>query len=177
MPLNRHHKCSRPRYGRIPEVVAVIILIGLVTGCTQWSNPWRDDSPATATATTASVQVVRAVSAEGMRPNRGFVHAAIAPTSGAVTHGPLYWSDPYEDRISNDVRFCWTGEDYWAAYYGIGCNMVNTILWPVYAVVTPPDTVMVSDGVSERQWPGWNRDSEHLSARQSESVTSAPSDK
>ncbi len=168
--LRSSHVGQSPTYG------AAVILIGLVTGCAHSSNPWRDDLPATETATTVSVQVAQAVSAEGTRPDRGFVHLTIAPTSGAVTHGPSYWPDPYEDRGSDDGQFRWTGEDYWAAYYGIGCNMINTVLWPLYAVVTPPDTVMVSDGVSERQWPGWYHDPERLSTRKTESVAPASSE-
>ncbi len=176
MPLNRQRKCSQPRYGRTAQVVAVIILIGLVTGCAQWSNPWRDDLPAAETATTASVQIARAVSAEGTRPDRGFVQMTIAPTSGAVTHGPLYWPDPYEDRGSDDGQFCWTGEDYWAAYYGIGCNMVNTVLVPLRIAVTNPGTVMVSDGFSERQSLGQYRDPQRLSKRNNESGAPALSE-
>lgn len=187
MPLNRHRKgrsgSARHIYslrsshvGQSPIYVAVIILIGLVTGCAHSSNPWRDDLAARETATTASVQVARAVSAEGTRPDRGFVQLTIAPTSGAVTHGPSYWPDPYEDQGSDDGQFCWTGEDYWAAYYGIACNLVNTVLMPLSAVLTPPGTVMVSDGFSERQSLGQYRDPERLSKRNNESGVPAPSE-
>ena len=158
------------------HVIATVILIGLLTGCAHSSNPWRDDLPATETATTASVQIARGVIAEGTRPDRGFVQLTITPTSGAVTHGPSYWPDPYEDRGSDDGQFRWTGEDYWAAYYGIGCNLVNTVLMPLSAVLTPPDTVMVSDGVSERQWLGHYRDPERLSDRKTESIAPGPSE-
>ncbi len=195
MPQNRHRKRSRgclagrntsndrraaqsgTRHlmSHKTHVVATVILIGLVTGCAHSSNPWRDDLPATATATTASVRAARAVSAEGTRPDRGFVRVAITPTSGAVTHGPSYWPDPYEDRGSDDGQFRWTGEDYWAAYYGIGYNLINTVLLPIRAVVTRPSTVMVSDGVAGRQALGRYQDPERLSNRKTASATSARS--
>lgn len=187
MLVNHHLKCrsgsARHIYslrssdvGQSPTYCATVILIGLITGCSQSYNPWRDDLPATETATTASVQVARAVSAEGTRPDRGFMHLTIAPASGAVTHGPSYWPDPFEDRGSDDGQFRWTGEDYWAAYYGIGCNMVNTVLMPLSAVLTHPGTVMVSDGVSERHWLGQYRDPQRLSNRKTEPVAPAPSE-
>ncbi len=162
--------------GQRPTYCAVVILIWFITGCAHSSNPWRDDLPPTNTATTASVQIARGVSAEGTRPDRGFVRLTITPTSGAVTHGPSYWPDPFEYRGSDDGQFRWTGEDYWAAYYGIGCNLVNTVLMPLRAVLTNPSTVMVSDGVSEPQRLGQYRDPKRLSDRMTEPGAPTPSE-
>ena len=58
----------------------------------------------------------------------------------------LWWEDPFEDKGDQDDTFAWTWQDYVAMPYSFGRFLLNTIAWPVSAVVTPPWASMVSDG-------------------------------
>jgi hypothetical protein len=64
-----------------------------------------------------------------------------------VPHYPLWWEDPFEDHGDRNDTFAWTSIDYVAWPYSMGRYLVNTIAWPVSAIVTLPGTPMVSDGV------------------------------
>ena len=81
------------------------------------------------------------------------------PASGIVTHWPLYFEDPFVDKGAgrtdctnprNVYRLGW--EDFVAAPYGLGRHIVNWMFLPASAVVTPPWTVMASDGKLSRRW-------------------------
>jgi hypothetical protein len=63
-----------------------------------------------------------------------------------VPHYPLWWEDPFEDKGDGNCTFAWTWADYVAMPYSFGRYLLNTMAWPVSAVVTPPGTPMVSDG-------------------------------
>jgi hypothetical protein len=64
-----------------------------------------------------------------------------------VPHYPLWWEDPFEDQGDNDHMFAWTWQDYFTMPYGPSRYILNTLAWPVSAVVTPPGAPMVSDGI------------------------------
>jgi len=108
--------------------------------------------------------------------HRDWPPATVAARSGAVSHWPLYFEDPFEDKGDGrtdqtnprDVhRLGW--EDYVALPYCFARFTANWLLLPVSALVTPPWTVMESDGHLSRQllgydhdavplvpWPGWH---------------------
>ena len=65
---------------------------------------------------------------------------------GDVPHSPLWWEDPLEDKGDQNRAFAWTWQDYVAIPYSFGRFLLNTMAWPVSALVTPPGTPMVSDG-------------------------------
>lgn len=113
-------------------------------------NPWRDDAITRETWTTPSEQGFLAGGREPVLRERGF-SKSIAPTvDPRVPHYPLWWEDPFEDKGDMDGTFAWTWQDYVAMPYSYARYHLNTIAWPVSAIVTPPGTPMVSDGVIGR---------------------------
>jgi len=128
-------------------------------GCQHLINPFVDDLPATAEVTTASVEGVRAAQADRPGPApRDFADFHLEAQSGTVDHWPLWWEDPFEDQGSEDDRFAWTEEDYFTIAYGPARFILNTVVCPVSAVVTPPGTVLCSDGELSRQPLGYDHD-------------------
>lgn len=117
-------------------------------------NPWRDEMREEPPVTTPSVEGVRAAGAATASAHRPFSERVAAPVDGSVTHGALYFEDPFEDRGSDDGRFAWNGADYLYLPYGPCRFLLNGGLFPISALVTPPTTVMASDGVISRQAAG-----------------------
>ncbi len=138
-------------------------VLAAAPGCSEIVNPWADDVPRADVVTTASVEGVRAAREDMERPAQRVVGAErmqIRPEDGTVTHWPLWWEDPFVDKGSQDGLFAWTAEDYLAMPYGLGRNLVNTMGFPISAVVQPPWTVMGSDGTLSRQALGYDHDAE-----------------
>ena len=140
-------------------VVGSIMVAG---GCTELINPFVDDLPATSEVSTASVAGVRQDDAAPVERVRGFAPAYASAQDGTVSHWPLWWEDPFVDKGSADHQFAWTWEDYVAFPYGLGRSLVNTMGWPVSATVTPPFTVMGSDGALSPQCLGYDHDATRL---------------
>lgn len=128
-------------------------------GCAQLNDPWKDSSAAIdADMTTPSTQGYQGVAEFGRPTGRTWEGSEVRYVNGSVTHWPLWWEDPFEDKGNRehppasgdesepDNRFVVT----WVDYLGIGYSpsrwFLNTIGWPVSAIVTPPGTLMESDG-------------------------------
>ncbi len=129
--------------------LAATLLLGgtvLVAGCRHRVNAFTDELAGQPPVSTPSVEAARAVSVERTVSRRPHARAEVDAASGAVTHGPLFFEDPFEDIGSEEGAFRWTGGDYGHFFYGPSRFLVNTVLFPVSAVVTPPWQVMVSDG-------------------------------
>jgi hypothetical protein len=80
---------------------------------------------------------------------------------GATRHWPTYFEDPFEDKGAgregrNQHYIGW--EDYVALPYCYARFTLNWLGFPVSAIVTPPWTVMVSDGRVSRQALGHDHD-------------------
>ena len=146
---------------RLAVGLAVVGLLA-VSGCSELIDPFVDDVPETVEVTTASVAGVRQAGAAPVLRERGFDPAYASAQEGTVSHWPLWWEDPFVDRGSEDDWFAWTEEDYLAFPYGLGRSLVNTMGWPISVVVTPPFTVMGSDGVVSRQALGCDHDAARL---------------
>jgi len=116
-------------------------------------NPWRDDSISSAVWTTPSEQGILAAGHDPMIRHRDVSGKAAPVASGDVPHDPLWWEDPFEDQGDMDGQFAWTWQDYLAMPYSYARWHLNTLAFPVSAVVTPPGTPMVSDGVLEPGHP------------------------
>jgi hypothetical protein len=148
---------------RLP-ICRVAILVGAAVlatpGCSEWINPWADDLPTAADVTTPSVEGVRAADRQPALRTRPIQPSRIEPQPGVVTHWPLWWEDPFVDKGSEDGQFAMTQEDYFAFPYGLGRFLLNTMAFPVSAAVTPPFTIMGSDGVLSRQALGYDHDAE-----------------
>jgi hypothetical protein len=63
----------------------------------------------------------------------------------------LLFEDAAEETQTADDAFAWTGEDYLGWFVGGGRFLTNTVLCPISAVVTPPWSTMVSDGLPEQR--------------------------
>ena len=140
----------------------VLAIVGLaavaVAGCQHTINPFVDDLPAVDEVTTSSVEGARAAPREPSAPRRDFEFVQLYAQDGTVDHWPLWWEDPFEDNGSEDGRFAWTLEDYYAICYGPGRFILNTMAFPISAYVTKPGTVMCSDGKLSRQRLGYDHD-------------------
>jgi hypothetical protein len=129
-------------------------------GCSLFVNPFTDELAVRPAVTSPSVEVAWEVRAEQPVLRRPYERFEIATVDGTVTHGPLYFEDPFEDKGSEDGKFAWTGEDYLQMFYWRGRFLVNTVFFPVSAVVTPPWVLMASDGNLSRQALGMDHDAE-----------------
>jgi hypothetical protein len=113
-------------------------------------NPWADDSVPARCCETPSYQGVMKAGHEPTVRHRDVSPVEAPLVDGQVPHYPLYWEDPFEDKGDQNDTYAWTWQDYVVMPYGLGRFILNTIAWPVSAVVTPPGTPMVSDGVIGR---------------------------
>ncbi len=148
---------SSGRLTRRIGVLAACILAGCSTAG-PGVNMFKDDSIPESEWTTPSAEGVAAAAPVPTLRQRDWPPevARIEPTG--VPHWPLWWEDPFEDKGSIDAPFVWSYEDYIAMPYSVGRFLLNTMGWPVSAVVTPPWTVMNSDGYLSRQALGFDHD-------------------
>ena len=163
MPSNT--EMSNGRIQSLPEPRALArgimgAFVLFATGCQLMVNPFRDELAGQQGTTTASVEGARAAMTTPTVRQRGYEPFELHAEDEGVTHGPLYFEDPFEDKGSVDGRFAWTGEDYLQMFYWRGRFLLNTVFFPVSAVVTPPWTVMESDGHLSRQALGYDHDAE-----------------
>lgn len=133
----------------------------LAVGCNHVNNPWVDsgalvDQEMTTPSTEAYVRRAEQSTASP-QPQRVWRQSEVYCENGAVSHWPLWFEDPFEDkgnsfkpkadRDAPDTEFAWNWVDYLHMGYGPGRMIfVNTAGWPISAVVTPPGTLMESDG-------------------------------
>lgn len=138
----------------------------VLAGCAHVPNHFREDGPsATADWDSPTVADLRAQYQPAPVRQRGWPATTVAAESGAVIHWPLYFEDPFEDKghgrtdrtHPHDVyRGGW--EDYVAFPYCFARFTANWLLLPVSAIVTPPWTLMESDGQLSRQILGYDHD-------------------
>ena len=133
-------------------------------GCQHVVNPHVDETISSDDITTATAEgVYRGAKPTGAEQRiRGGEWPAVnaAAHAGSVSHWPLWFEDPFEDQGSEDGRFAVTWEDHLAWPLSTGRWVLNCLGWPASAVVTPPFTIMSSDGVISRQLLGPLHDAE-----------------
>lgn len=151
------------------------------TGCAHLNNPYEDSSAMIdEEMTTPSTQTYLAGGAPTGRPfGRTWSSSQVLYTNGAVTHWPLWFEDPFEDkgngyqpvadRDAPDNVFCWNWVDYLHIGYGPGRELVNIAGYPASAAVTPPGTLMESDGRLSKGLLGYDHD-----AQRADSATREP---
>jgi len=115
-------------------------------GCQLTQNPFADELVGQQRVSTPSVDAARAAAVQTAAAEAHGQTKSLPMIDGSVTHGPLYFEDPFEDTGSDDGKFAWTGEDYLWMFSWRGRYLVNAVAFPVSCAVTPPWTVMVSDG-------------------------------
>jgi len=141
-------------------------LLLLSAGCAHVPNQFREDGPSVnAELDTPTARDVFAAAQPAEPRRRPWPALAVAPESGAVKHWPSYFEDPFVDKghgrtdashPGNVYRLGW--EDYLAFPYCFARYTLNWLAFPVSAVVTPPWTLMESDGKLSRQALGYDHD-------------------
>ncbi len=147
-----------PRLARALTLVvySLVITTGLAVGCRTTGDTLAERPSPYQGVTTPSVDAVRAATVEPTVPYRDYEVTQMRAKDGSVTHGPLYFEDPFEEKGGEAGTFAWSGLDYGAWFYGLGRFSVNTVMFPVSAVMTPPWQLMTSDGHAS---PGaWGED-------------------
>lgn len=134
----------------------------VLAGCAHVPNQFREDGPAT--AENSGSPTARDVFAR-YQPDAAMIRdwpkIEIAADPGGVTHWPLYFEDPFEDkgagrRDPNKYYIGW--EDYVALPYCFARYTLNWIAVPASMIVQPPWSVMESDGELSKQALGYDHD-------------------
>ncbi len=138
----------------------------LLASCAHSPDQFRETGPSvTAQWDTPTAQDVRARVSPAEPHQRQWEPMVVHAADGAVTHWPLYFEDPFVDKgdgrtdetdPGNVHRLGW--EDYVALPYSFGRYTINWIFLPVSAIVTPPWTLMESDGRLSKQLLGYDHD-------------------
>jgi len=137
------------------------LIIGCIAGCQHVINPFVDNTIPADDITTATAKTIERPEKE-TEPKKAAATQALRAdwpeltargNRGTVTHWPLWYEDPLEDVGVYDGRFVWTWQDYVAWPYSTGRWIINALALPVSAVVTPPFTILYSDGIiSDQKW-------------------------
>lgn len=181
-------RCAEPRHaGRAALCIRVFGLLPIVlfalAGCAHVNNPYRDSSAAIEDEmTTPSTEGHRGHAEFGRQARRDYPVSEVRYENCAVSHWPLWWEDPFEDqgnrtkdpadRDAPDNEFAWNWVDYLHIAYGPARMVfVNTAGWPISAIITPPGTLMESNGRIDQGLVWYDHD-----AKRSDSVTREPPD-
>ena len=146
-----HNKC-------LLSLTILLAATSLGTGCTSVPNQYADDGPAAVhpLKSPTSADVKARFTAAPPR-QRDWDLVTVGPEPQAVTHWPLYFEDPFEDKGTTYAnRLGW--EDWVAMPYCYVRYTLNWLMLPVSAVVTPPWTLMESDGNLSQQALGPDHD-------------------
>ena len=128
-----------------------------VLGCAHINNTHKDSSVVIDDElTTPSADGHKGKTEFGRPYRRSWAPSEVAFVNGAVTHWPLLFEDSFEDkgngfhssddRDAPDNAYFVDWVDYLHILYGPGRMALNVAAWPISAVVTPPCTLMESDG-------------------------------
>lgn len=130
-------------------------------GCATAENVWREDGASMGVEwTTPTAADVVARFQPAAQVTRDGTPTLLRTEDGRVAHAPLYFEDPFEDKGAGrrEYRIGW--EDYLAMPYCYARYTANWLMLPVSAIVTPPWTLMHSDGYVSRQALGFDHDAE-----------------
>jgi hypothetical protein len=141
----------------------------LLLGCAHVENHFVDDSPSTAVdwRSPSEADIVSRVEPSAPR-ERGWTAMPTVIADGTVTHWPLYMENPFVDKGSgnspldprqtgrNEYRLGW--EDVVGTLYSHARYTADYLMIPLSALVTPPWTVMESDGILSRQLLDYDHD-------------------
>jgi len=135
---------------RSSSVLTVGCLAVLLSGCQMFVNPWHDEMAHAPEVTTNSAEYAKSLDVQPAVRNRDYGESTVLMADGTVTHGALYFEDPWETAGSDDDHFAWTIEDHAEFFFGPFRYLLNGALMPVSVVDTPPWRLMASDGVPSR---------------------------
>ena len=148
---------------------AAALLLAPLAGCAQLNDPWSDSSKLIdADMSTPSTQGYSGQPEFGRPIRRSYEAGEVAYANTAVTHWPLWFEDPFEDKGNRyvpvddqdapDNEFAVNWVDYLHLGYGPGRLLLNVAGWPISACVTPPGMLMESDGRLSKGLLGYDHD-------------------
>lgn len=127
-----------------------------MAGCAHVNNPFKDSGALIdAEMTTPSTEGYRGKTEFAANRHRAWESSTVRFQNGAVSHWPQWFEDSLEDkgndydpsdRDTPDNRFAWNWVDYAYIFGGPARLTANAALYPFSAVITPPGTLMESDG-------------------------------
>ncbi|HVP13378.1 MAG TPA: hypothetical protein VMV94_19545, partial [Phycisphaerae bacterium] len=168
--MNARVVLQRRHWGNVIVAAAVVVAIA---GCAQLNNPFVDSGAAVESEmNTPSANAYNARASQerpAVQDQRVWPESEVFAENGAVSHWPLWFEDPFEDkgnritpvadRDAPDIEFAWNWVDYLDMAYSPGRMIfVNTPGWPISAIVTPPGTLMESDGHISKGLLGYDHD-------------------
>lgn len=145
------------------RAIGLAAMLAALGGCAHSNDPFKDPGEAIRVELTTPNAEGFAGRAEFGRPlRRQWPETEVAAKEGDVSHWPLWWEDPFEDKGNAaprgnetaggldldpvDTEFAWSWVDYLHIAYGPGRMLLNTVSWPISAIVTHPGKLMASDG-------------------------------
>ena len=148
-------------YVRAAAFVVLNSLLVVWAGCSQVPNQFREDGPSVGAAldTPTAADVLTRFQPAPQR-HRDWEASFVLARSGAVTHWPLYFEDPFEDKGADRTGYRVGWEDYVAVPLCHVRHALNLVLMPISAAIPPPWTVMESDGVLSKRLLGFDHDAE-----------------
>ncbi len=133
-------------------VAGVVVLVG--GGCQLMTNPFRDEFAGSPPVTTPSVEGILLSDTTPEPYDRGFTTVEAEVADGSVTHGPLLFEDDLDDIWDGDDRFAVSHRDVGQWFVWQGRFAINLVAVGGSMMMTPPWTVMVSDGSPGRSVVG-----------------------
>lgn len=145
-----------------------VLAVGL-SGCGHFNNPFKDSGAVVnPEMTTASAEGFTSKAEFSSNYRRKWDLADVRYANGAVSHWPLWFEDPFEDkgnrylsvadRDAPDNVFAWNGVDYLHVLYGPARMFLNIMGMEFSAVVEPPLMLMESNGRIDRGFLGYDHD-------------------
>jgi len=141
---------------------AGLAILMLITACSQIPDQWREDGPSVDAEwrSPSAVDILENHEPSPTKP-RDHDEMVLVTEPYGVSHWPLYFEDPFVDKGHgregrNKYHIGW--EDYVAMPYSYSRFTLNWLFVPVSAVVTPPWTLMTSDGEISEQLLGPDHD-------------------
>lgn len=123
-----------------------VLTLAVGSGCQHFVNPFVDELANRPPISTPSADAAMAYSGEATSPDHAKPPIERYAADGTVVHGVLYFEDPFVTRGSDDGKCAWTYEDGLHSVYGPASFLVNAVLVPIRAVLTPPWVLLASDG-------------------------------
>ena len=149
-----------------------MLAFGFLAGCSHVENQWREDGPSFGADLRTPTEIeIRDENEPSIIRRRAWESYALMTADGRVSHFPLHFEDPFEDRGADAL--CPTSDEYKlratdivAVPWSYGRYWLNILGYPVSLVVTPPWTLMESDGELSRQALGYDHDATRADPRE-----------
>lgn len=131
--------------------VSCVALLATI-GCTSPKGPMANGLAGRMSLTTASAEAVRAANVTPRSaPEYRDIRFHVCPKSGTVTHTPAYFRTDARCCGDNNTKFGISGNDYFAWVRETTGFFISIAMHPVDLLLTPPWTLMESDGKQARR--------------------------